>query len=313
VKVQDRLDRQITAVTAAYQRSRIQLAKRGLSQLRKFNRAAMTDAQRLSADLMEWQLDSVITEEPFLDYTFPLQQMNGVNVRLVELMTVRHPLNSERDAENYIAALGQVSARLDEAIAEHRRIGAKGIIPPTFIVNITVKQMESFVNTDPAENPFVATLVQKLQTVSSVTAARRSALRAEAERIVEDQIYPAWKRGIALLQSQLPRSTDEAGISKYKGGADAYKYFLKRYTTTDLSPEQIHQIGLREVARIEGQMDTIFRRLGRTKGTVKERIEQLSLDMQYPNPTSGESPGANHARDRCHYPRCRKAGGDPVR
>jgi uncharacterized protein (DUF885 family) len=288
-EVQDRLDRQITPVTAAYKRSRIQLAKRGLGELRKFNRSAMPDAQRVSAELMEWQLDNIVQEEPFLDYTFALQQMNGVNVGLVELMTVRRPLNSERDAENYIAALGQVGARLDEAIAEHGRIGAKGIIPPAFILNATIKQMQDFVNTDPAENPFVTTLGQKLEAIPSLNAARRTAIRAEAEKIVGTQIYPAWRRGITLLKSQLPQSTDEAGISKYKGGSEAYRYFLKRYTTTDLTPDQIHEIGLREVARLEGEMDMVFRRMGRIQGTVKERIAQLRLDMQYPNPTSGES------------------------
>src|SRR5262249_47981318 len=110
---QDQLDRQLAPETDAYRRARIQLAKRGLTELRKFDHGKMTAAQRLSADLMEWQLDIVAKEEPFLDYTFPLQQMNGVNVNLVEVMTVRHPVNSDRDVENYIAALGQVSARLD--------------------------------------------------------------------------------------------------------------------------------------------------------------------------------------------------------
>jgi uncharacterized protein (DUF885 family) len=286
---QDRMDRQLSPETEAYHRARIQLAKRGITDLRKYDRTKMTPSQHLSADLMEWQLDIVAKEEPFLDYRFPLQQMNGVNVNLLEMLTVRHPVNSERDAENYIAALGQVSTRLDEAIAEHRKIGAKGIIPPTFILNATIKQMQNFIDPAPAQNPFVATLTQKMEAVKSLTPERRDSLRAEAAKVVETQVYPAWKRGIALLQSQLPRSTDEAGISKYKGGAEAYKYFLKRFTTTDLTPEQIHEIGLNEVARIEGEMDNIFRQIGRTKGTVKERIEQLRLDMQYPNPTSEAS------------------------
>jgi len=286
---QDRLDRELTPETDSYHRARIQLAKRGLADLRKFDRSKVSDAQRLSADLMEWQLDIGTKEEPFLDFTFPLQQMNGVNVTLVEAITVRHPLNSERDAENYIAALGQAATRLDEAIAEHRRIGEKGIIPPTFILNATIKQMQSFVDIDPSENPFVVTLSQKMEAIKSLAPARRAALRTEAEKTVRMQIYPAWMRAIRLLHSQLPRSTDEAGISKYKGGSEAYRYFLKRYTTTDLSPEQIHEIGLREVARIENEMDVIFRRLGRTNGTVKERIDELRLDLQYPNPESVES------------------------
>jgi uncharacterized protein (DUF885 family) len=74
-----------------------------------------------------------------------------------------------------------------------------------------------------------------------------------------------------------------------KGGAEAYAYFLRRYTTTNLTADQIHEIGLQQVARIETQMDTLLRQLGRTAGPVKDRIEKLRLDLQYPNPTSEES------------------------
>src|SRR5262249_31947424 len=84
---QDRLDRQLTAQTDAYHRARIQLAKRGLTELKKFDRRTLTDGQRLSAELVEWQLDMVVEEEPYLDFEFPLQQMNGVNVDLVEVLT----------------------------------------------------------------------------------------------------------------------------------------------------------------------------------------------------------------------------------
>lgn len=90
----------------------------------------MTDAQRLSADLMDWQLDSVVREEPFLDYTLPLEQMNGLNVRVIETLTVRRPLLTEKDAEGYVAALAQVNDRMEEAIGESQRLAAKGILPP---------------------------------------------------------------------------------------------------------------------------------------------------------------------------------------
>jgi uncharacterized protein (DUF885 family) len=122
---------------------------------------------------------------------------------------------------------------------------------------------------------------------TKIPAARREALRAEAEKIVADQIYPAWKEAIATLQSQLPRATDEAGISRFPGGGDAYAYFLRRYTTTNLTATQIHQIGLDEVARIEKQMDTIFRSLGRNEGSVKDRIEKLKQDLAYPKTDDG--------------------------
>jgi uncharacterized protein (DUF885 family) len=272
---QERLERQLTPLTPAYKRVRIQLARKGLAELRQFDRRKLTVTQRVSADLMQWQLETVVAEEPFLDYTFPLEQMNGANVTLIETLTVRHPLASEKDAVNYVAALGQVGTRMDEAVAESRRLADKNMIPPKFILNATIKQMQSFADPAPAQNPFVTTMAQKMEAVKSIPESRRAELAGQAEKIVATQIYPAWKRGIATLESQLPRSTDEAGISRFKGGGDAYAYFLRRYTTTNLTPDQIHQIGLDEVARIEQQMDTIFRSLGRTEGSVKDRIEKL--------------------------------------
>ena len=283
---QERLERQLTPLTVAYRRARIQLAKQGLAQLQKFDRSKFTATQRISADLMQWQLDMAVREEPYLDYTFPLEQMNGANVGLIETLTVRHPLANEKDAENYVIALRQVSTRMDEAAAESRALAAKNVIPPKFILNATIKQMQGFADPSPGQSPFVAIFAQKME-AAKIPEPRREALRSEAEKIVAVEIYPVWKNAIALLQSQLPRSTDDAGLWRLKGGADAYAYFLRRYTTTNLTPEQIHQIGLNEVARIEKEMDAIFRRLGRTEGSINERSEKLKQDMAYPRTEEG--------------------------
>jgi len=278
---QERLERQLTPQTIAYRRARIQLAKQGLAQLQKFDRSKFSETQRISADLMQWQLDTVVREEPYLDYTFPLEQMNGANVTLIETLTVRHPLANEKDAANYIAALRQVSTRMDEATAESRALAAKNIIPPKFILNATIKQMQRFVDPSPGQNPFVTIFAQRME-AAKIPEPHREELRSEAEKILGMEIYPVWKNAIATLESQLPRSTDDAGLWRLKGGADAYAYFLHRYTTTNLTPDQIHQIGLNEVARLEKEMDTIFRRLGRTEGSINERSEKLKQDLAYP-------------------------------
>jgi uncharacterized protein (DUF885 family) len=284
---QDRLERQLTPETDAYRRGRIALARKGLAELAKFSNYKMTAMQRVSADLMQWQLDIVVREEPFLDFTFPLQQMSGANINLVEALTVRHPLASEKDAVNYIAALGQAGTRMDEAVAESRRLATKNIIPPKFILQATIKQMQNFVDSSPGQNAFVTIFVQKMEAVKSISDARRAELRSQAEKIVAAQIYPSWKNAVALLESELPRSTDDAGLWRLKGGADAYAYFLNRYTTTHLTAAEIHQIGLNEVARIEKEMDTILRRLGRTQGSVKDRVAKLKEDLGYPKTEEG--------------------------
>jgi uncharacterized protein (DUF885 family) len=290
---QDRLERQLTPLTIASARQRLQVARKGLAQLWKFDRTGMTETQRVSAEVMKWQLEMVVAEEPYWDYSFPLEQMNGWNVSAVERFTVARPLSKPRDAENYVAALGQVSVRMEEAIAESRRLAGKNIIPPRFILEATIKQMQSFVDPSPGQNPFVTAFADKMAALSegttAIPAAQREQLRAEAEKVVGTQIYPAWKKATATLQAQLPRSTNDAGLWRLKGGPEAYAFFLRRYTTTNLTADQIHEIGLQQVSRIETQMDGLLRKLGRTAGSVKDRTEKLRLDLQYPNPTSDES------------------------
>ncbi len=286
---QDHLERQLTPLTVASASQRLQVARKGLAELSKFDRRGMTETQRVSAEVMKWQLEMVVAEEPYWDYDLPLEQMNGWNVSAVERFTVARPISKPRDAENYIAALGQVSLRMEEAIAESRRLAAKNVIPPRFILEATIKQMQSFVDPSPGQNPFVTAFVDKISALETISPERREQLRAEAEKIVGTQIYPAWKKATATLQTQLSRSTNDAGLWRLKGGPEAYAFFLRRFTTTNLTADQIHEIGLQQVARIETQMDGLLRKLGRTAGPVKDRIEKLRLDLQYPNPTSDES------------------------
>jgi uncharacterized protein (DUF885 family) len=282
---QDRLERTLAPVTVEESRKTIALARKGLAGLKGFDRAVMTDSQRLWADVMQWQLQTVVDEEPYLDYSFPLQQMNGWNVNVVERFTVGRPVAKLRDAENYVFALGLVKARTEEAIEESKRLAGKGIIPPRFILQATIKQMQSFADPAPASNPFVTVFADKAGALKDVPPARLAGLKSDAEKIVGSQIYPAFKKGIETLQEQLAKSTDDAGLWRLKGGDEAYAYFLKRFTTTNMTAEQVHQLGLQQVAAIEGQMDGLFKQLGRTQGSVKERVDKLRVDLQYPNPT----------------------------
>jgi uncharacterized protein (DUF885 family) len=279
---QDRFERQLTPESNEYRLQRIKLARKGLADLRKFDRTKLTDMQHMSADLMEWQLESIISDEPHLDYSFPLNQFNGVNVGIIEMMTVRHPLSTERDATNYVAALGQVGVRMQEAIAEARRLSGKNLIPPRFIIQATLTQMKQFIGTPPAQNPFVTTFEQRMSAISAMPERRRSELRDQAIDMVTKEVYPAWEKAIELMDSLVARSSDDAGLWRFPGGSEAYAHFLRRFTTTNLSADQIHEIGLREVARIEKEMDGLLRELNRTEGPLKDRIAKLRADLGYP-------------------------------
>jgi uncharacterized protein (DUF885 family) len=178
---------------------------------------------------------------------------------------------------------------MDEAVANARRLAAMHMIPPRFILLATIAQMQLFVDTPPGKNPFVEIFDQKMTASKAVADARRQELRAQAETIVGEQVYPAWKRAISLLQSLEPGATDVPGLWRLKGGAGAYGYMLRRYTTTDLTPDEVHAIGLKRVAELEQQMDAVLRQLGRPEGSVKSRIEQLKKEQAYPLTDEGRA------------------------
>jgi len=286
---QDAFEQQLSPETPEFRHARVVLAQKGLQQLATYDRARMSETDRVSADLMQWQLSTLVEGEKYSDYFFPLEQFGGANVNLPNLLVVNHPLNTEKDAVHYVARLGQVSARMDEAIAEARGLVAKNMIPPRFIIRATIAQMQQFIGTPPAKNPFVTVFDQRVAASKAVADARREELRAQAEKIVAAQIYPAWKRGIALLQPLVGKATDDAGLWRFKGGAEAYAYTLRRFTTTNLTADQIHEIGLTQVASLEKQMEDVLQKLGRTQGTLKARIEALKKEQAYPLTEDGRA------------------------
>ncbi len=286
---QQRLDRELTSVSLAWQRERIALARKGQAELAAFNRSGLTEVQRVSADVLQWQLESIVEGEKYLDYFFPFEQFNGINVGLVSTLTIGHPIASESDALNYLAKLEQVDARMDEGLVDARQLAGVRMAPPRFILRTTLSQMRQFTDGPAAANPFVSTLAERLSSVQAVSASRRAELVQRAEGIVTSEVYPAWRRVIAFLETLEARAGDDAGLWRLDGGAEAYAYNLRRYTTTALSADDIHQIGLRMVDEIQKEMDAIFRKLGRTEGSVRDRVRQLERDLAYPLTDDGRT------------------------
>jgi uncharacterized protein (DUF885 family) len=286
---QDRLDRQLTPETPEWRGETVAQARRGLQELARFDRSRMTDAERVSADVMQWQLQIIVDGEPFSDYDFPLDQFDGANVRIPNLLTVVHPVRTEVDARNYVARLREVDDRMAEASEEAARLVAKGIRPPRFILQSTISQMQQFAGSPAGQNPLVATFVERMNGVQALSASARQQLRDEATKIVESEVYPAWRKAISLLEAQLKAATDDAGLWRFKDGAAIYAHKLKQFTTTNMTAAEIHDLGLREVRRIEGEMDAILRKLGRTEGTVKERMQTLAADLSYPITNEGRT------------------------
>ncbi|MBK8284434.1 MAG: DUF885 domain-containing protein [Ahniella sp.] len=268
---QHALNQQLTPQTTEFRRETVALAREGLEALARFDTATQSAVERESAAMMRWQLQMVVDAESYADYQFPLNQFSGANVQLPSLMTVVHPLSTAQDADSYLARLAQFEQRMGEARARADELGKRGILPPRFILDATLAQMQKFIATPPAENPLVTTFATRTAAISGLEAKQRDELVAKAEQLVADQVYPAWTAAIELLQTQRESATDDAGLWRFPDGEAAYANALRQFTTTSLTAQEIHDLGLREVTRIEGEMDTILDSLGRTEGTVAER------------------------------------------
>lgn len=281
------LEQQLTPLGPEQRRAQLERARRGLEQLAQYDLSSLPDALRISAEVMQWQLQMIVEGEAFEDYDFPLQQMSGANVNLINQLTVVHPLHSLADMDSYLIRLQLVDERMNEALLKSRQLAERGIIPPSFILSATIEQLSRFISGPAEDNPLTTTLISKTADLADVTDTQRSEFAARAAVIVEQEVYPAWQAAVDALQSQQARATADAGLWRFPNGADIYAYQLRRYTTTDYTADQIHEIGLREVARIEETMDGLLRQLGLNDGSVEDRATTLRERLAYTNDDAG--------------------------
>ena len=279
---QDAADRLLTPNTKAYRAERVAVARQVLADLAKLDRKRLDAQQVVSARIIEWHMQQVVTRAPFEDHNFVFHQFRGLHVSLVNFLSQAHPVRNRRDIENYLTRLGLVAGQMDEGVAQARDAGNRGFLMPDFITRSALGQFDRFLEGEPAKNVLVTSLNERAAKVEGLSEEDRAAFTAGAEKIVASSVIPAFQRARTLLQEQLPLTKADAGVWRLPRGDEAYAASLGYYTTTSLSPAQVHEIGRQEVARIEAEMDRLFRQLGYTEGSVMERCTKLNADSQPP-------------------------------
>jgi uncharacterized protein (DUF885 family) len=277
---QDTVDRLLTPWTPARRQRVIALAREGREQLDLWLAGPLDPAQRISAAIIRRELDNTLAGERFQDHGFVFNQLRGAHVQPVLFLTEIHPLRNTADVASYLARLDQVATRQDEGIARARAAAARDLIPPRFIVERARGQVAAFLEPVPENNVLVIGLARRTESLADLSPEARAKAIAEATRIVAERIRPAYVRVQTFLTELLPRTTDAAGLSRLPDGADAYAHALARYTTTALTAQEIHAIGLREVTRIEADMDRLLRHVGLVDGSVRERMQSMRQAKQ---------------------------------
>jgi uncharacterized protein (DUF885 family) len=221
---------------------------------------------------------------------YVLNQLDSAFINLPSFFAERHQIESSADAENYIARLDAVADALDGETARARTDAAAGIRPPRFIMDATLVQLENVLSLPPLAQPYITDLRAKLdaRAASISDAAGRAALEREnlafvarAEAIVRGEIIPAHQRAAQFLIAERSNAADEASVQRLPQGRDFYAAALAIETTTTLTPDEIHTIGLNRITALNRELDIALRRVGLTAGSVGERLAQVTADPRH--------------------------------
>jgi uncharacterized protein (DUF885 family) len=269
-------------------------AEKYLRELRQFDRAKLNAQDQITYDILEDQYTSALAFRQFgwisSEGLYPINPMWGTNVGLPTFMQTGHTIKNKKTAENYVLRLEAMGAKLDAVTAEMERQAAAGVVLPISLVERSIQISQDTIAGPPADNALMKTFSTGVEDVEGLDETLRQSLSDRALKAVETGVYPAYQRMIAALEKQkAAAATQAAGVGRLPDGAALYAVYLKQFTTTDYTAEQIHQLGLSEVTRITAEMDAILKAQGMTKGTVAERVQELNKrpDQLYPNTDEG--------------------------
>jgi uncharacterized protein (DUF885 family) len=279
---QARLDAQVSDVSEAARERRLQRARAGVAQLDRYLASALPQRERVLAQTMRWSLARVLASAPYEYHGFAFAQTFGVQVRYMNLFAEGQPLRRAADLPAFLARLRSMPQRIDAELDRTKRAAQRGLMPPRFIVERARQQIRMLTESPLEVEPGLAALQRRIEPVSDLSAEAKAAAIAEATQIVGGLIRPAWVRVGAYLDELLPRTNDDAGLWRLPEGGKAYAQALAANTTTEMSADEIHRIGLREVGRIEAEMDRLLKSLGHGSGSVIERMAALRQQHQPP-------------------------------
>ena len=229
-----------------------------LVKLHAIDRSTLAAADQLNYDTFEWQLERAIERQAFHEYLQPINHQGGVQTAdgLAELL----PFADTRDYQDWLKRMQAVPVLVDQSIALMREGLKTGNTPPKVLMDRVPAQIAAQIVADPTRSPFYRPF---LKFSDGIPAADRGPLQAQAQAVIRDQLIPAYRRLAAFVQDDyLPRARTSIAASDLPDGKAYYDFLARYYTTTDLSAAQIHAIGLKEVARIRGEMEQVKSQIG---------------------------------------------------
>lgn len=260
--------------------------RENIEEIEEFDRAELSSADQLTYDVALWFYGSQAETEKF-DWLgadgslYPVNQLFGIQNNLPGFMQYSHVVKNGLTARNYVARLEAMGRQIDEATADVGRQADLGVVPPDFVIEKVIDGIDRFLEPAPEDHALVTGFTEKMLAIEDLDDGERTELRDAAIAAVRGAVYPAWGRLKARFEALRPLATHEAGVWRLPEGEAFYATQLRRFTTTEMSADDIHAYGRAEVARIAAEMDAILRAQGLTDGTVAERMDRLRTDPRF--------------------------------
>ena len=264
-----------------------------LERLKAIDQQALSASDRLNYKLFFKDCENAIAEHGYQLYLLPLNQLHGVQT--ADQLADALRFQTIKDYEDWLARLGALPAYIEQTITLMREGMRTGIMFPRVVLERIPAQIEHQTVSDPEASPFYKAFKQFPDGFSKE---ERSRLAAAAGKAIEDSVIPAFHRFKRFfLREYLPAASARVGIWQWPQGEAAYAFLARLHTTTELTPQAIHELGLKEVARIEANMQTVIDRLG-FKGSLQEFAAFLRDDPQFYYKTPEELLAAYRALTR---------------
>jgi len=233
--------------------------KKWLARFKAVDTTAFSDGERLNRDLMVRDLEQSVSGVRFNNWQMPVNQMNGIHLALANFPAFLN-FQTAQDYDDYVVRLGKFPKNLADTTANMRKGMANRLMPPQFLLTKVGEQAANIADTPAAESPFAVPL-DKMP--DSLSAAEKERIRAAVLGAIEKHIIPAYAKFAAFVKDEYaPKGRTDVGVWSLPDGKERYAFMARNSTTTNMTPEEIHQIGLSEVARIEGEMLQIAKKLG---------------------------------------------------
>ena len=280
-------------VSDAQQRRNFAKMKNEYATLLSYDRPSQSAENQLNTKILSWYMKDIMNSEPFFYHNYPLNPMDGIQGGVPELLLNKHQLRTKDDVEAYITRLRGVALKFDQVLEGLKIRERKGITPPKIIIQRVLDQMNAFSRDGVNRNILYTNFTKKIAGISDLSIEEKSAYSKQVAQAIQTPVLSAYKKLIDYNQELYARAAPGDGVWKHPNGDAFYRYQLRLHTTTNLSPEQIQQLGLREVNRIKQEMWIILKSQGYADTTqpIGQVLQALSKEGRflYPQTAAGKA------------------------